>query len=149
MTLVNYEPNTILNRLRDQLNKMYSPDLQPSLWDDQGSVFSNSWMPTVDVKEAEDKFQFLADIPGVNPEDIDVTCENGVLTIKGERKFAADDEKEGYRRIERSRGSFFRRFLLPDAVDADHIKASSKNGVLELTIPKAEKAKPRKIEIKS
>ncbi|OGT81195.1 MAG: heat-shock protein Hsp20, partial [Gammaproteobacteria bacterium RIFCSPLOWO2_02_FULL_52_10] len=110
---------------------------------------TSRWMPSVDVREDEDKFVFLADIPGVDPKDIEVTCEHGVLTIKGERKAETEEEREGYKRIERSRGTFYRRFNLPDTADAEHIKANSKNGVLELTIPKVEKAKPRKIAVKS
>ena len=149
MSLINYEPITVLNRLRDQLNRISDPDLLPSLWDEEGSVVTSRWMPSVDVREDDDKFVFLADIPGVDPKDIEVTCEHGVLTMKGERKTETGEERAGYKRIERSRGTFYRRFNLPDSADAEHIKASSKNGVLELTIPKVEKAKPRKITVKT
>ena len=149
MSLINYEPMAVINRLRDQLNRIYDPELLPSLWDAEGGVVTSRWMPSVDVREDDDKFVFLADIPGVDPKDIEVTCEHGVLTIKGERKAETEEEREGYKRIERSRGTFYRRFNLPDTADSEHIKANSKNGVLELTIPKVEKAKPRKIAVKS
>ena len=149
MSLINYEPMSALNRLRDQLTRIYGPELLPSLWDEEGGVVTSRWMPSVDVREDEDKFVFLADIPGVDPKDVEVTCEHGVLTIKGERKAETQEEREGYKRIERSRGTFYRRFNLPDTADTEHIKASSKNGVLELSIPKVEKARPRKITVNS
>lgn len=147
MSLIRYEPASVLNRLRDQLNRLYDPDYFPSLWDEETTSTSN-WIPSVDVREDDEKFVFLADLPGVDPKDIEVTCENGMLTIKGGKKMETREEKEGYKRIERSRGSFFRRFSLPDSADTDKIKANCKNGVLELTIPKIEKVKPRKVEVK-
>lgn len=146
-SLINYEPLMLLNRMREQLNRLYDSDLAPSLQDTEGGITSR-WMPSVDVREEQDRFVFLADIPGVDPKDIEVTCEHGVLTIKGERKTESEEEREGYRRMERSRGSFYRRLNLPDSADAEHIRASSKHGVLELTIPKMEKARPRKITVK-
>ena len=147
MSIIRYEPANVLNRLRDQLNSLYDPDLIPSSWE-EGDISAGNWTPTVDIKEDDDKFVFQVDLPGVEPGDIEVTCENGMLTIKGEKKMETREEKEGYKRIERSRGSFYRRFSLPDSADTDKIKASSKHGVLELTIPKVEKVKPRRIEIK-
>jgi len=147
MSLLPYEPVTMLENLRNQLNKLYESDLMPSLWDEEGNVVTSHWMPRVDVKEEADRFVFLADIPGVDPGDIEVTAANGLLTIKGERKSDTREEKAGYRRIERSQGMFYRRFSLPDTADTAHIKASSKNGVLEVVVPKHEAVKPRKIEV--
>lgn len=148
MSLIKYEPVNTLNRLRDQLNRMYEPDYFPALWDDETGMTVSNWSPSVDIREDDDKYVFLADLPGVDPKDIDVTCENGVLSIKGEKKAESVDEKEGYKRVERSRGSFYRRFSLPDTADTDKIMANVKHGVLELTIPKIVKARPKKIEIK-
>lgn len=149
MSLIKYEPVNALNRLRDQLNRMYDPDYFPSIWDKETGMIAGDWSPSVDVREEDDKYVFLADVPGVDSRDIDIVCENGMLTIKGEKKTEAMEKKEGYRRMERSRGTFYRRFSLPDTADTDKIKANIKHGVLELTIPKIAKAKSKKIEIKA
>ena len=105
-------------------------------------------MPLVDIKEEAEHFLIKADIPGVSPEAIEVTMENGTLTIRGERSDEKREDKEGYHRIERSHGAFYRRFAMPDTADADHIKATSKDGVLEIEIPKRAIAKARKIDVK-
>jgi HSP20 family protein len=147
MSLVPYEPITMLENLRTQLNKLFEADLAPSWWGEEGNVVTSHWMPKVDMREEDDRYVFLADIPGVDPKDIEVTAANGVLTIKGERKSETKEEKAGYKRIERAQGMFYRRFSLPDTADTAHIKANSKNGVLELVVPKHEAIKPRKIKI--
>ena len=105
------------------------------------------WVPAVDIKEEDTRFVIHADVPGVDPDDIEVRMEDGVLTIKGERQSEDKEEREGYKRIERVRGSFFRRFSLPDTADAEGITAKAKNGVLEIIIPKHEKVQPRRIEV--
>ncbi len=153
MSLIQYQPwnaNTwsTLNNLRGQLNQLIGMD-SPGFDEEQTDVATSAWRPSVDIREEDDRYVFLADIPGVDPKDIEVTAENGMLTIKGERQSESKEEREGYKRIERSSGSFYRRFSLPDGSDTENIKAESKNGVLELTVPKAEKVKPRKIDIKS
>ncbi|MDH5396358.1 MAG: Hsp20/alpha crystallin family protein, partial [Gammaproteobacteria bacterium] len=94
------------------------------------------------------EFILHADIPGVEPEKIDVHMEDGMLTIKGERESESKEEGKNFKRVERHRGTFYRRFSLPDTANAEKISAKSKNGVLEITIPKQEKAQPRKIEVK-
>jgi HSP20 family protein len=101
----------------------------------------------VDIKEENDKFVLHADIPGVKPEAIDISMENGVLTVKGEKKTEATTEQEGYKRVERSFGSFYRRFSLPDTADAEAISAKSKHGVLEIVIPKRAAVQPKKINV--
>ena len=91
----------------------------------------------------------IADLPGVDPKNIEITMEQGVLTIKGERASDKEESHEGYKRVERVRGTFYRRFSLPDSADAEHIEANGKNGVLEIVLPKLEKVQPRKITVKS
>lgn len=140
-----YEPSSVLNQL---LNNFYGP-LGKDLGDEESNIVTSHWMPSVDIKEEDDKFLIYADVPGVDPKDIDVTMENGILTIKGERESESREEKGGYKRVERSKGSFYRRFSLPDSADADNINAKSNNGVLEITIPKHEVVIPRKITVKS
>lgn len=105
------------------------------------------WVPAVDILETENELVVKADLPELKFEDIHVGMENGTLTLKGERKFEKKTEKEGYHRIERSYGAFERAFAMPETVDAEHVKAEYKNGVLTVTLPKKEVAKPRKINV--
>lgn len=144
MSLVRYQPWGLLN----QLSREFDRGL-PAFADreNDSSVATSDWNPAVDIKESEKAFHLVADIPGVDPKDIDIHMENGVLTIKGEREFSKDEEKEGYKRVERSYGSFYRRFSMPETADAEKIAAKSHNGVLEITIPKQEKVQARKIEV--
>ncbi len=144
MALVTYEPMNILNQLRREMDRLFETE-QPS----NGMVTAADWVPAVDIRETDKAFIITADVPGVDPKDIEVNMENGVLTIRGERKEEKEEEKEGYKRIERVRGTFYRRFTLPDTADAEKISAKSKNGVLEITIPKQEKVQPRKIEVEA
>ena len=148
MSLVRYEPLDFLDRLQTQLNKLYDPGLLLGS-DEESNIVTSRWTPAVDIREEDDRFVIHADVPGVDPKDIDVTMENGVLTIKGERKTESEEEREGYKRVERSRGAFYRRFSLPDTADSDKINAKSKNGVLEIVIPKHEVVQTRKIAVKS
>ena len=106
-----------------------------------------NWVPSVDINEDKDAYIVAADVPGVDPKDIDVSLEDGVLTVKGERKDERNDEGEGYTRTERIYGSFYRRFSLPDTADAENISAKTEHGVLKLRIPKKEKALPKRITV--
>lgn len=149
MNVVRYEPVNLLRRFQDEVNRMLHDDFAVSgnLEGDRSRVATSAWTPAVDVKEEAGRFVITADVPGVEPKDIDITMENGVLTIKGERKHEEKEEREGYKRVERVYGTFYRRFTLPDTADAEKVSASSKNGVLEVTIPKQEKVQPRKIKV--
>jgi HSP20 family protein len=115
--------------------------------DEETNVATSSWMPAVDIAEEGERFVLRADIPGVDPKDIEITMENGVLTIKGERILMNKEEERNFKRIERVHGSFYRRFSLPDTADAEHISANGKNGVLEIVIPKRPLAQPRRISV--
>jgi HSP20 family protein len=147
MYLTPYEPWNVLNNLHREVGRFLSSS-QPEA-DDGSSVATSAWTPAVDIKEEENQFLITADVPGVDPENIDVTMENGLLTIKGERKFESDVKENGYRRFERLHGTFYRRFSLPDYADADNISATCKNGVLTVTVPKSGAVKPRRIEVKA
>lgn len=138
-----YQPWGLLNQLQRELERAHEGG------SGEGSIATAEWTPSVDIKEENDKFVLHADIPGVKPEDIDVSMENGVLTIKGEKKTEAKTEQEGYKRVERTYGSFYRRFSLPDTANADAISAKSKLGVLEIVIPKREAVKPKKINVEA
>jgi len=143
MSLVRYNnPWNLLNTLQREL---YNPAFGNN---DDASVATANWAPSVDISENETEFTLLADIPGVAPEDIDISMEKGVLTIKGERNTENVEEGENYRRVERQSGQFYRRFTLPDSADADKIEAKSEHGVLKIVIPKQEVALSRRIEVK-
>ncbi len=148
MALTRYDPWNVLSQFRDEMNRMFEET--GARWPaepDASSVVTSAWTPAVDIKENPDAYVLVADIPGVDPKDIDITMEGGVLTIRGERKHEETEEREGYRRRERIYGSFYRRFSLPDTADPDKIAARSKNGVVEITIPKREQAQPRRIAV--
>lgn len=145
MTLVRYQPWNSMEQLRREMERLFEGHTSA---EEGSSIATSDWVPAVDIQENDKEFLIHADIPGVDPDDIDVHMEDGMLTIKGERESESKEEKEGYKRIERQRGSFYRRFSLPDTANADKISAKSKHGVLEITIPKQEKSQPRKIEVK-
>jgi len=111
------------------------------------STSARPWTPNVDIKETENEIVLVADLPGVDEKAIDIKIEDGALTLKGERKFETEKKGEGYHRIERGYGSFARCFSVPDSVDPDKVKADYKSGVLTLTLPKKEIAKPRSIKV--
>jgi len=117
--------------------------------DSDDQLATSDWVPAVDIREEGQRYVIHADVPGVKPEDIEVHMEDGVLTIKGQRYSESKDEREGYKRVERVRGSFFRRFSLPDTADAEAISAKSKDGVLEIIIPKQAKVMPKRIKVES
>lgn len=150
MALSTYEPWGLLDRFNQQLNQLgYSDKSLSNNDNDFSNVVTSHWRPAVDIKEEADRFLITADLPGVDPKDIEITMDNGILTIKGERQSEVRDEKEGYKRVERVSGTFYRRFSLPDTADAERIEAKGKDGVLQVILPKHEKVQPRKIEVKS
>ncbi len=115
---------------------------------DQGEdIATRTWTPPVDVRETEEAFTVTAELPGLSREDIQITLENNILRLTGERKFERDEKQENYHRIERSYGAFTRSFALPSQVDAERVQANFKDGVLTITVPKADAARPRKIDI--
>lgn len=143
MSLVRYQPWGLMRSLQDDLDRLFEQRIAAD--ETTGSVAN--WTPPVDIQEEEGRFVLHADIPGVKPEDIEVTMENGVLTISGSREETTRDERNGYRRVERVSGRFFRRFTLPDTANAEGIKAKSTHGVLEVIIPKHDRVMPRRISV--
>lgn len=114
---------------------------------DGSNVVTSQWAPRVDIKEEDQRFVIYADVPGVDPADIEVNMEKGILTIKGERVVEKNEQSGRFTRVERAHGSFHRRFALPDSADADNISATGKHGVLEIVIPKKAETAPRRITI--
>ena len=143
MSLVRHNPWSLF----DQLNRELSNPLATVGRNDDANVATANWAPSVDITENEQAFVLHADIPGVKPEDIEVSMDNGVLTIKGERKTEDKTEKENFRRVERQYGMFYRRFTLPDTANAEKIEAHSEHGVLKVTIPKQAVAQARRIAV--
>jgi HSP20 family protein len=110
-------------------------------------ALGGSWAPVVDIFEHEGNLVLKAELPGVDPKDVDVRVENNTLTLRGERKFASEVKREKYHRVERAYGTFSRSFTLPNVVDTDKIKAEYKDGVLQVTLPTREEAKPKQIAV--
>ena len=108
---------------------------------------TGTWLPAVDIRETSETFELYADLPGLSKQDVELTFENGQLTLSGERKFQGNGKDQGYYRIERSYGKFTRSFQLPDNIDSGKIKATFRDGVLTVTLPKAAEAQPRKVAI--
>jgi HSP20 family protein len=147
MALTRYEPFELLNRLSGEVNSLMRGQGHGNASDATMSVAS--WIPAADIREENDRFVIHADVPGVDPKAIDVTLENGMLTIKGERSNETNTESNGYRYVERTQGSFMRRFSVPNTVDTAKVQAKALNGVLQIIVPKAEAAQPRRITVSS
>jgi HSP20 family protein len=145
MTLLRYEPWGVVARLQRHFDQTLG-DAATSTANGENHA---AWVPSVDIHQETDKFVVRADLPGVEPKDINVTAENGVLTVSGERKFERTEEQKGTSRFERVEGRFVRRFTLPDNVQADNIRARHSNGVLELTIPKAAAPEPKRVTVET
>jgi HSP20 family protein len=144
MPIVKYAPfaetedfPTGLRLFQDSINRLLSED----------GVKTRPWAPAVDILETENELVLKADVPGVELKDIDIQLENGTLTVKGERKFEKEEKNKGFHRMERSYGSFVRIFTVPDSVDSEHVRAACEAGVLTITLPKKEIAKPKAIKV--
>ncbi|QCO67792.1 Hsp20/alpha crystallin family protein [Luteimonas yindakuii] len=133
--------------LHDDLRQAFNQFFQGDEDRDGSSVVTSQWTPRVDIKEEADRFVILADLPGVDPEDVEVLMDKGILSIRGERQAASRDENTSFSRIERRYGSFHRRFALPDSADPEGVTASGHNGVLEISIPKRPETTPRRIQV--
>ncbi|HED19624.1 MAG TPA: Hsp20/alpha crystallin family protein [Gammaproteobacteria bacterium] len=149
MSLVRYEPWSFLNQLHGEVDRMFNARSGQHGDDNDQLLSSSDWVPAVDIREEDDRYIIHADVPGVDPKDIDINMEDGVLSIRGERHSETTDERKGYKRVERVRGSFFRRFSMPDTADANAVTAKSKDGVLEIVIPKQERLQPKRIQVES
>ena len=148
MSLVRYEPWGLLNQLHGEIDRLFDTRLG-KYGEDSNQLATSDWVPAVDIKEEADRYVIHVDVPGVDPKNIEVHMEHGVLSIKGERESESKQEQENYKRVERVRGSFFRRFTMPDTVNSDSVSATSKNGVLEISVPKQEKPQPTRIKVES
>jgi len=145
LATIHRDPWNLVNQWRRDIDRVFGgldDRVSPA-----GEVTAAAWAPAVDIKEEDGAYVLHADVPGVDPKDIELDMENGVLTLRGERKSETIEDKHNYRRVERVTGRFYRRFLLPDTADAENISAKSLNGVLEVRIPKQAKVLPRRITV--
>jgi len=141
-TISRFEPFRT-HSLQDQISRLFNEAFERSA--DESSI--TTWAPAVDIFETEHELVVKADLPDIKPEELDIRVENNILTIRGERKFEKKVNENNYLRVERSYGSFSRSFSLANIVNTEAIKAEYKNGVLTLTIPKREEAKPKQIKV--
>lgn len=146
-SLVRWDPFRELEEMSERFNRMFG---RPVAWRENGKerLTVADWIPTVDISESDTEYLIKAELPEVKKEDVTVSLEDGVLTIQGERKQEKEEKGKKFHRVERSYGSFVRSFTLPDRVDDVRVKAEFKDGVLNLHLPKSEKAKPKAIEVK-
>lgn len=147
MNLITYDPFRELRSLQDEVNRVFSSNFDRS--GGESGMMRGAWNPSVDIFENKDQIVLEAELPGMNPEDVNISIENNVLTIHGERKFEKKDDKDNFHRVERSYGSFTRSFTLPPTVSSEGVDAVFENGILRLALAKREEAKPRRIEIKA
>jgi len=142
--MIRWDPFRDLEALQENVNRLFQEPMGRTRHE---PVSERAWVPVVDVLSDDDKIVVRAELPGMKREDIDIELNGDMLTIKGERKFSDEENKENYVRVERSYGNFQRSFTLGVPVKATEIKAAYKDGVLEISIPKAEEVKPKKVEV--
>lgn len=146
--MTRYEPVRELAGLQDEMERMFRSVLGGG--SSERPATAGAWSPALDVEETDDVFTLHVELPGVDPEEVEITLEESVLTISGERRFYNENEEtNGFRRIERRFGRFHRAVRLPDRVDGERVEATYQDGLLTISVPKAEEAKPRRISVKS
>jgi len=153
MSLIRWNPTRDLaafpseiSSLQRDLNRIFDSFVRGGL--DEPGFINASWMPAVDVAEEDNQYVVKVELPGVNKDDVNISLESNVLTIRGEKKTEQQQKGKNYHRVERSFGAFHRSFTLPSTVKVDKIDAVFKDGILAVTMPKAEEAKPKQIEVK-
>jgi len=148
MAIVRWEPFRDLVSVQERMNRIFDEAFRGTArgTDDEWAL-GGSWAPVVDIFEHNGNLVLKAELPGVDPKEVDVHVENNVLTLRGERKFDSEVKREKYHRVERAYGSFSRSFTLPNVVDTDKIKAEYRDGVLHVTLPTREEAKPKQIAV--
>lgn len=138
-------PSSMTRALQQEVNDLFG-DFFGS-WDEEAGVPSRVWTPRADISETDEEYRVMLDLPGVSKDEVDISVENQRLIVQGERKEEKREEDENYLRVERTHGSFYRSFPLPQAAELDHAQAEYDNGMLTIHVPKAEERKPKKISI--
>jgi HSP20 family protein len=150
MAIVRWEPFRDLAGLQERMNRLFEESLRTrgsGSGQEEDWALGGSWAPPVDIYEHESNIVLKAELPGIDPKDVELRVENNVLTVRGQRKLEEEVKRDNYHRVERAYGVFTRQFTLPTTVDAEKIKADYKDGVLKVVIPKREEAKPKQISI--
>lgn len=145
MTIVRYDPFRDLRTLQEEVNRLFSTNLTRGFGEE--GIGRGAWNPSVDIYENKDQIVLEAELPGMKRDDFELSVENNVITLRGERQFEKKDDSDNYHRVERSYGSFTRSFTLPQTVSAEGATAEYHNGVLRVTLPKREETKARRIEV--
>ena len=145
MAIVRWEPFRDLLTTQREFDRLFKEAFSPMSGETE--VSTRSWAPPVDIYETDDAIVLKAELPGIDPKDVEVRVEDNTLYLKGERKYEKEVKEQNYHRIERSYGSFARSFSLPSSINAEKVKAEYKDGLLTLTMPKREEAKPKTIKI--
>jgi HSP20 family protein len=145
MAITRWDPFRDLMSIHNEMNRLFGR----TYGGDVGESSRGAWTPALDVHETQDKFVITMELPGVSPDDVDISVEDSTLVVRGERKFYREQDEESFLRIERRFGEFTRSLTLPSTADAESIQASFDQGVLTIEVPKKEEAKPRKISIKA
>jgi HSP20 family protein len=140
--LSRWDPLRDLQRMQDEVGRLFDDRLTTRSGESVG------WTPSVDIFEDEEGVTLRFELAGVDPKDVDIRFENGVLTLRGDRKLEREDKRDNYHRVELSYGTFTRSFSLPGTIDAEKIKAESRNGILTVMLPKKPEAKPKSIQVK-
>jgi HSP20 family protein len=146
MTINRYDPFRDLRNLQEEVNRLFTGNVGRS-FEDEG-IARGAWNPSVDIYENKDQLVLEAELPGMKREDFELSVENNVITLRGERHFEKRDEADNYHRVERAYGSFTRSFTLPNTITGEGASADYRNGVLRVTLPKREETKARRIEVK-
>jgi HSP20 family protein len=146
MAMSRWDPFRELSSIQNELNRLFGRTFSTEGGEAREAA---AWLPAIDVAETQDRFVITAELPGVDPDDVDISVENSVLTLRGDRRFYRETKEDDFHRIERRFGNFARSITLPSTVDPERIRASFDAGVLTIEVPKKEEAKPRKIQIKA
>jgi HSP20 family protein len=145
-----WDPFQDLLAIQDEMNHLFGQAIgQGGRAATGGEAGARAWAPALDIAERNDAFVVTVEVPGIKPEELNITVENGALTISGERRFESETKEQQYHRIERRYGAFRRSITLPNRVKADAIAASFEDGLLRVVVPKAEEAKPKRIEVRA
>lgn len=145
MAIIRFDPFRDMTTLRDRMNRLFE-DTFAQRGEDKDMI-SSAWLPAVDIFESDQELVLTAEVPGIEEKDIEISLENNVLSIKGERRLEKETKEENYHRIERSYGTFYRSFTLPNYVDPEKVSATHENGVLKIRMNRKPELKPKKVKI--
>ncbi len=146
MALIRWDPFQEMSALQERMNRLFS-DVRAQAPVRGEEIVQGAWIPAVDIFETNEAIVLKAELPGITAQDISVEVKDNTLTLKGEKKFEKEVKEENYHRVERSCGSFQRAFTLPGTIHQEKVKAKFKDGILEITLPKVEEAKPKQVKV--